>query len=328
LFHVLVTDNLGREGLDRLAKADDVSFELKTGLKRRELIDAVQECDALIIRSGTKVDRNVIDSGNRLRVIGRAGIGVDNVDVRAASQNGVLVMNAPEANTIATAEHTMALILAASRKVVSAHFSLKEGEWRKADFRGSQLYRKRLGIIGFGRIGRLVANRVHGFGMSIQAYDPYVSDEAFKEIGVEPVDLNQLLASSDIITLHASLTDETKRIINRQNIDEMKQGVILVNTARGGLIDESALAEAIQTGKVRAAAVDVYTVEPPADNPLVGLENVVHTPHLAASTEEAQRDVAIQIVDQVLDALRGIAFRNVINGEILESFELLDTKGL
>ncbi len=318
MFHVLVTDNLGREGLDQLAKADDISFDLRTGLNKRELIDAIQECDALIIRSGTKVDRHVIDSGNRLRVIARAGIGVDNIDVRAASQHGVLVMNAPGANTIATAEHTMALILAATRKVVSAHFSLKEGEWRKADFRGSQLYGKRLGIIGFGRVGRLVANRAHGFGMSVQAYDPYVSDEALDEIGVEPVDLGQLLASSDIITLHAYLTDETKRIINRENIEQMKQGVILVNTARGALIDESALAEAIKIGKVRAAAVDVYTVEPPTDNPLIGLENVVHTPHLAASTTEAQRDVAIQIVDQVLDALRGIAYRNVINGEILE----------
>ena len=321
MFHILVADKLAKDGIDLLELANDVEFELQTKLTKQELLSAIQGQDALMIRSGTVVDRDVIESGTKLRVVGRAGIGVDNIDIEAATEHGILVMNSPEANTIATVEHTMALLLAVSRKLIPAHTSLRDGEWRRADFQGIQLYGKRLGIIGLGRIGRRVAERAIGFGMMVAAYDPYVSRDVVDELDVELLGLNNLLAQSDFLSIHAIKTPETSCIIDRQAISRMKQGVVLVNAARGGLIDEMALSEALVTGKVRAAAVDVFGNEPPHNNPLIGLPNVLHTPHLGASTIEAQRDVAIQIVGQVLDALRGIEYRNVINVEVLHGDE-------
>lgn len=313
MFHILITDKLGDAGLERLDAAEDAAYEMKTGLSKEALLEMIPRYDALIVRSGTKVDADVLDAGEKLQVVGRAGIGVDNIDIRAATMRGIIVMNTPQANAIATAEQTMALMLALSRHTAAAHASLKAGEWRRSDFVGVQLYRKMLGIIGLGRIGRLVARRAQAFGMDVLAYDPYVSEEVGRELGITLVDMDDLLAQSDYITLHTVLTPETEKMINAENIGQMKDGVRIVNVARGKLVDEGAVAEALASGKVAGAAVDVYSQEPPENNPLLGLSNVLHTPHLGASTMEAQRDVATQIADQVLDALRGNDFRNALN---------------
>lgn len=313
MFHILVSDKLGDIGLERLSQADDAVYDVKLNLSKKDLLAIMPDYDAIIVRSGTQVDADVLSAGSKLRVVGRAGIGVDNIDIQAATARGIIVMNTPMANAVATAEEAMTLMLAVSRHTAPAHASLLAGEWRRADFTGHQVYRKVLGIIGFGNIGRLVATRAQGFGMEILAYDPYVSEDVARELGVTLVDLDDLLMQSDYITLHTIITPATEKIINAETIAKMKDSVVIINSARGKLIDEAALAKALQSGKVRAAAVDVYSEEPPLDNPLVGLPNVLHAPHLGASTYEAQRDVATQIVDQVLDALRGNDFQNTVN---------------
>jgi D-3-phosphoglycerate dehydrogenase / 2-oxoglutarate reductase len=313
MFKILISDKLGQAGLDRLAEIPDVTYDMKTGLSQEELCEILPGYDALIVRSGTKVTAEVLAAGTNLVVVGRAGIGVDNVDIAAATRRGIIVMNTPAANSIATAEQTMALMLAISRHTAVGHESLRQGEWRRSEFVGTQLYGKTLGIIGFGRIGRLVAERALAFGMRVIAYDPYISEEVGRKMGVLLVDLDDLLAEADYVSLHTALLPETTRMINASTLKAMKDGAVLINCARGKLIDEPALAEALQSGKLKAAALDVYSSEPPADNPLIGLPNVLHTPHLGASSIEAQREVAIQIVEQVVDALRGADFRNTIN---------------
>ena len=313
MYNVLITDRLGEAGLKRLEQTEDVTYLMDTALSREELLQAIPAYDALIVRSGTKVDAGLLEAGKKLQVVGRAGIGVDNIDVRAATMRGIIVMNTPQANSIATAELTMTLMLALSRHIVPAHTSLAAGEWRRADFVGIQLYRKTLGIIGFGRIGRLVAHRAQAFGMEVLAYDTYVSEEVGRDLGVILVDREDLLAQSDFISLHTAATPETERMINAATIAQMKDGVHLINAARGPLIDEHDLADALKSGKVAAAALDVFRNEPPEDSPLLDAPHVLHTPHLGASTVEAQRDVATQIVDQILDALRGSDFRNALN---------------
>lgn len=313
MYKVLITDKLGDAGLQRLEELEDATYEMKLGLSPEELQNVIPAFDALIVRSGTTVDETLLRAAEKLKVVGRAGIGVDNIDIRAATIEGIIVMNTPQANSIATAEQTVALMLALSRHTAPAHASVKAGEWRRSEFVGVQLYRKTLGIIGFGRIGRLVARRAQAFGMDVIAFDPFVSEEVGRELGVTLVDMDDLLAQSDYISLHTAYTEETDKMINAESIAQMKDGVRLINAARGKLIDEAALAEALKSGKVAAAAVDVYHQEPPQDSPLLGLPNILHTPHLGASTVEAQRDVATQIVDQVLDALRGTDFRNAIN---------------
>lgn len=313
MFRILITDKLGDAGLRHLEEAEDATYEMKTDLSREELLEVIPGYDALIVRSGTKVDAGVLEAGVRLQVVGRAGIGVDNIDVEAATRRGIVVMNTPHANAVATAEQTMTLMLALSRHTAPAHASLKAGEWRRSDFAGVQLYEKTLGIIGFGRIGRLVAERAEAFGMEVVAFDPYVPAEVGQEMGVPLVALDDLLAQADYLTLHSVLTPETEKMINAETIGQMKEGVRIVNVARGKLVDEQALADALQNGAVAGAAVDVYRQEPPADSPLLGLPNVLHTPHLGASTVEAQRAVATEIVAQVLDALRGGGFGNALN---------------
>lgn len=312
-FKILIADKLGNAGLERLAQMSDVTYDLRTGLSKEALLEAIADYDAVIVRSDTFIDADVIAAGKRLKVVGRAGIGVDNIDVPAASAHGVMVMNTPHSNSVATAEQTFTLLLATSRRTVQAHNSLAAGHWERSRFVGTELYGKTLGIIGFGYIGRLVARRAQAFGMSVVAYDPYVPTETATELEVELLPLNDLLAASDLITLHAVVTPETKGIINAETIATMKDGVIIVNVARGKLIDEQALADALQSGKVAAAGLDVYQEEPPANSPLIGLPNVIHTPHLGASTQEAQKNVGIEIVEQIADALRGVAYRNVLN---------------
>lgn len=314
MFRVLVSDKLGQPGLDRLSQDSEVSLDVNTGLSKAELVDIIGNYEALIVRSATKVDADVLAAGRNLKVVGRAGIGVDNVDVKAATARGVIVMNTPQANAIATAEFAMSLLLGASRHVAHAHMSVAGCEWDRARFTGQQLYGKVLGLIGCGQIGRLVAKRAKAFEMEVIACDPYVSEDVARAIDVRLVDLDDLLAKADYISLHTSLSAETESLINSDTLKRMRDGVVLINAARGKLIDEAALADALHNGKVKAAAIDVYRQEPPGpEHPLVGLPNVLHTPHLGASTEEAQRDVAIQIADQVLDALRGKDFRNSIN---------------
>jgi D-3-phosphoglycerate dehydrogenase len=246
--------------------------------------------------------------------VGRAGIGVDNVDIDAATRHGVIVMNTPGANSIATAEQTLALLLGVSRHTAPAHESLRQGEWKRSSFVGTELSGKTLGVVGFGRIGRLVAARAQAFDMKVIAYDPYVTEETALALDVTLYDLDDLLAQADYVTLHSAQTPDTIAMINAETISMMKEGAILINVARGKLVDEQALRAALDSGKLRAAAIDVYTSEPPpADHPLIGHPKVLHTPHLGASSTEAQRLVATQIVSQVLNALRGTSFENAIN---------------
>ena len=313
MFRILVSDKLGQAGLERLQQHEEVEFEHRPGMSRAELLSVISEFDALLVRSGTQVDADVLQAGTSLRVVGRAGMGVDNIDIKAATNRGVIVMNTPGANSIATAEHTITLILAACRQTAQAHQTVADGHWERSRFSGIQLYRRVLGLIGFGRIARHVARRAKSFDMEVIAYDPYVSEEIGQKAGVTLVELDELFAAADIISLHTSLTPETEQIIGGENLSKTKPGVVIVNPSRGKLVDEAALASALQSGHVRAAAVDVYSNEPPLDNPLIGLPNVLHTPHLGASTEEAQRDVAVQIVDQVVDALNNRDFRNSVN---------------
>lgn len=314
MYRILISDKLGEAGLRLLEGLEDVSFEHRPGLAKEELLRIIPEFDALIVRSGTQVDADVLEAGGRLVVVGRAGMGVDNIDVGAATKRGIIVMNTPTANSVATAEQTMALMLAVCRHTVQAHQSLSAGDWQRSRYVGTELHGKTLGLVGFGNIGRLVARRAQAFGMHVIACDPFVSEDVGREYEVTLVDLEDLLSQADVISLHAALVPESTKMINRETIRQMKDGVIVVNVARGKLVDEVALAEALRSGKVKAAAVDVYASEPPpADNPMLGLANVVHTPHLGASTVESQRAVATQIVDQVVEALRGTGFRHNIN---------------
>lgn len=314
MFHILVSDKLGAAGLEMLEKASDAAYDMKTGLSKEELLAVIPAYDGLIIRSDTQADADVIAAGAKLKVIGRAGIGVDNINVEAATKQGVVVMNTPGSNSVATAEQTLALMLAVSRHTVPAHNSLAAKEWNRAQFAGVELYGKVLGIVGLGRIGQLVAERAKAFGMTVLAHDPFVKADVAARLGVSLVDLDRVFSQADYLTLHTAVTPQTTKMINCPAIKKMKKGVIIINVARGKLIDEAALAEALQDGHVKAAALDVYTSEPPAaDNPLIGLPNVLHTPHLGASTAEAQRNVATQIVSQVLDCLRGVETRNAVN---------------
>ncbi len=314
MYRILVSDKLGQAGLDCLEKAQDAEYDMITGLSADELLAIIPQYDALIVRSGTKVDAALLQAAANLKVVGRAGMGVDNIDISAATIAGIIVMNTPGANSMATAEQTMALMLALNRHIPQAYISLQEGEWKRSSYVGSELFNKTLGIIGFGRIGRLVAERALAFGLEILAYDPFVSEEVARDLGVTLVDLEDLLPEADIITLHTTLLPETENVINAETIGLMKDGVMLINVARGKLIDENALAEGLKNGKIKAAAIDVYRQEPPLpDNPLLALPNVIATPHLGASTLEAQRQVATQIVNQVLAALRGTDFANALN---------------
>ena len=314
MFRILVSDDIGAHGIEILEAAGDAECDVKTGLSADELITTIGDYDALIVRSATMVTESVLDAASSLKVIGRAGIGVDNIDVTAATQRGVIVMNTPSANSVATAEQTMALMLAATRHTAAAHQNVAEGHWERSKYAGTELSGKTLGIVGFGRIGRLVAVRAQAFDMDVIAFDPYVSEEVAQDTGVTLVNLDDLYSRADYITLHVPSSPTTDNMISATSIEQMRDGVVIINAARGTLIDEADLAAALTTGRVRAAGIDVYRNEPPsADNPLIGLPNVVHTPHLGASTAEAQRDVSAQISEQVLDALRGTDIRNPVN---------------
>lgn len=319
MIKILVSDQLSEEGLKILKEVKEFQVDVRTDLKPDALKVAVKDYQALIVRSATKVTRDIIEAAANLKVIGRAGVGLDNVDLEAATQKGIIVMNTPAGNTISTAEHTFSMILALSRNIPQANASTKKGEWKRSKFMGVELYNKVLGVVGFGRIGSEVAKRASSFGMKILAFDPYLSREVAESMGVEIVELKELLKNSDYITVHTPLTDDTKHMISKEEFAIMKKGARLINCARGGIIDEAALVEAIKGGIVAGAAMDVFESEPlSADSELLKLDNVITTPHLGASTEEAQINVAIEVAEIVRDALLGKGIRNAANYPCLE----------
>ena len=320
MIKILVSDVLSEEGLKVFKESKELTVDVKTDLKPDALKDIIKDYDGLVVRSATKVTKDVIQAATKLKVIGRAGVGLDNVDLEAATQKGIIVMNTPAGNTISTAEHTFSMILALSRNIPQANASTKKGEWKRSKFMGVELYGKVLGIVGFGRIGSEVAKRALSFGMKILAYDPFLSAEVAESIGVEIAELKEVLQKADYITVHTPLTDETRHMISDKEFALMKKGVRIINCARGGIIDEVALVKAIKEQKVAGAAMDVFEKEPlSADDELLKLDNVVITPHLGASTEEAQVNVAIEVAEIVRDALLGKGIRNAANYPCLEA---------
>ncbi len=309
---VLVSDNISPNGI-KILKNAGLEVDLKVGMKPEELKACIGEYHGLVIRSATRVTPEIIDAAKNLKVIGRAGSGLDNVDKVSATKKGIVVMNTPGGNTITTAEHTIAHIVSLARQIPQATMSMKEGKWDKKKFMGVELNGKTLGIVGIGNIGSQVAKRMQAFGMTIIAFDPFLSEDRAKVMGVENVDLQELFRRSDFITVHTPLTPETKYLINRESIEVMKPGVRIINCARGGIVNEKDLYDALVEGKVAGAALDVFEKEPPQNNPLLTLDSVICTPHLGASTKEAQENVAIAIAEQIVDYLVHGTIRNAIN---------------
>jgi D-3-phosphoglycerate dehydrogenase len=312
-FKVLISDSLSKEAVEILEKEKEFKVDVNTKLTPDELKKVIKDYDALLVRSATKVTKDIIESGGKLKIIGRAGVGLDNVDVEAASKKGIIVVNTPGGNTISTAEHTFSMMLALSRNISAADLSMKKGEWERKKFMGVELYGKNLGVVGLGRIGTEVARRALSFEMKVLAYDPFLSAEKAKELGIELVDIESLCRDADYITVHTPLTDETRHIISGKEFAIMKKSVRIINCARGGIIDEAALISAIESGHVAGAALDVYEEEPPKGSGLLKLDKVVLTPHLGASTEEAQVNVAIDVANTVRDCLLNRGVRNAVN---------------
>jgi len=309
---VLIADKLSDEAV-KIFKDNGIETVVKTGLSEEELIKELETCDGLVVRSATKPNKNIIEKSKRLKVIGRAGIGVDNIDLDAATNNGKVVMNTPFGNSITTAEHAITLLLSTARQIPFADKTTHDGKWEKSSIKGVEVTGKTLGIIGCGNIGTIVANRALGLQFKVIVFDPFLKNERAKEMGVEKVELNDLFKRSDFITLHTPLTEKTKNIINKESFSIMKKGVRIVNCARGGLIDEDALKENLESGHVASAALDVFVNEPPKDSPLLGTKNLIMTPHLGASTTEAQEKVALQVAEQISDYLKTGAITNAVN---------------
>jgi D-3-phosphoglycerate dehydrogenase len=314
MFKVLVSDRLSPQGLAILEEEPRIEVLHKPGLPPGELLAAVADADGLVVRSNTKVTADVIARAEKLRVIGRAGIGVDNVDVKAATERGIAVLNTPEGNNITTAEHAIALLVSLARHIPQATASMKQGKWEKNRFTGTELFNRVLGVVGLGNIGRIVAERAQGLGLRVIAYDPHIPVELAAKQGVELVEFDELLARADLITVHVPKTKDTTGLIGREALARVRPGVLLVNAARGGIVDEAALLEALDDGRVAGAALDVFESEPPPpDHPLVRHERVICTPHLGASTEQAQINVAIAVAEQVRDFLVHGVVRNAVN---------------
>ncbi|MEE9428247.1 MAG: phosphoglycerate dehydrogenase [Paracoccaceae bacterium] len=311
---VLVSDKLSETAVQIFRdRGIDVTFEPDLGKDKIALLKAIPEFDGLAIRSATKVTEKILNNAPNLKVVARAGIGVDNIDIPAASKKGVIVMNTPFGNSITTAEHAIALMMAVARQIPAASTSTHAGKWEKSRFMGVELTAKTLGVIGAGNIGAIVCERALGLKMKVIAYDPFLSEERAAKIGVSKVEFDELLGRADFITFHVPLTDKTRNILSREAIAKLKPGVRIVNCARGGLVDEEALAEALQSGLVAGAGFDVFAVEPATDSPLFNLPNVVVTPHLGAATSEAQENVAIQVAEQMSDFLMNGAVSNALN---------------
>ena len=312
---VLIADAISQPGADELSRDNELDVAIKTGLSEEELIALIGPFSGLIVRSQTRVTADVLNAGAKLRVVGRAGVGVDNVDVETATRRGIVVLNAPGGNTVSTAEHAFSLLLAVARKIPQADANVRSKNWDKKNFEGVELYNKTLGVIGMGRIGSELSRRAIAFGMRVMAYDPYLSATRARTLQVEVVDeLDDLLSSADFISLHTPLTAETRHIVDAVRLQKTKRGVRIINCARGGLIDEAALVQALQAGHVAGAALDVFEIEPlPADSPLRGAPNLVLTPHLGASTVEAQESVGIEIAQSIRAALLEGTIRNAVN---------------
>ena len=309
---VLIADKLSPAAID-IFKQRGVEADVKTGLSKDELLKIIGDYDGLAVRSATKADKDVLAAGVNLKVIGRAGIGVDNVDIPAATAKGIVVMNTPFGNSITTAEHAIAMMFALARQLPAADVSTQAGKWEKNRFMGVELYAKTLGLIGAGNIGSIVADRANGLKMKVVAYDPFLTADRAVEMGVEKVELEDLLARADVITLHTPLTDKTRNILSAENLTKTKKGVLIVNCARGGLVDEAALRKGLDEGHIGGAAFDVFVEEPAKENVLFGAENFIATPHLGASTLEAQENVALQVAEQMSDYLLTGAVTNALN---------------
>ncbi len=315
MIKILIADPISDSGLSVFQSQNGhFKIDARSKLSPDDLKKAVADVDAIIVRSETKITADILAASKKVRIVGRAGVGVDNIDVPAASRQGVIVVNVPGGNTISAAEHTLAMLLALSRNIPQANASLKAGEWKRSQFMGTELQGKILGLIGLGRIGREVAKRCQSFGMPILGYDPYASEEYAQNFNIKLVTLDEIYAEADYITVHVPLNESTRHMIDAKTLKKLKAGVRLINCARGGIIDEKALAEALQSGQVKGAALDVFEQEPPAkDNPLLGLANVIVTPHLAASTEEAQVKVAQELAETLRDYFLTGAVRNAVN---------------
>jgi D-3-phosphoglycerate dehydrogenase len=308
---VLVCDSISEEGLKILRGAADV--HVRTGLKEAELIEIVPEYDALMVRSQTKITRPVLEAASKLQIVGRAGVGVDNIDVPAATERGVIVVNSPAGNTVAVAELTLGMMLSLVRRLPPAHASMKAGDWKRSAFMGSEIYGKTLGVIGTGKIGTEVIKRAQSFGMKVMGYDPFLTSARAAQLNIEAAEIDDILAKADFVTLHTPLTKETKHLINAERLATMKPTSIIINCSRGGIIDEAALYDALKNGKLGGAGLDVFEQEPPSNTPLRELDNVILTPHLGASTEEAQVEVALDVARQIVDVLGGRPPQSAVN---------------
>ena len=303
MYRILVSDPVAEEGLAILR--ENFSVDVQVDLPEDQLVNLIKDYDALVVRSGTQVTARIIEAGKRLKIIGRAGTGVDNIDVDAATRRGIPVVNAPEGNTLAATEHTVAMMMALARNIPQANQSLKQNQWKRSKFMGIELNEKILGVVGLGRIGREVAKRANALQMRCIAYDPFISAERARQLGVELMPLDEVIKHADLITVHTPLTKETTHLINAEKIAMMKDGVRIINCARGGIIDEKALYQGLKSKKVAGAALDVFEEEPPTSSPLLELENVIVTPHLGASTVEAQQNVAITVAREITSVLQG-----------------------
>ncbi len=317
MFKVLITDNLAKEGIEVFEK-NGIQTVVKNNLTEEELLEIVPDMDAVVIRSKTHITAKIIEKADKLKVIGRAGVGLDNVDIPAATKKGIAVMNTPGGNAVSTAEHTFSMIMALVRNIPQANASMKQEKWEKKKFIGRELRGKILGVIGLGRVGKNVALRAKAFGMKVYVYDAYISREATEKMGFTYAEFEDIIKEADIITVHTPLTPETKGLIGKEEFKYMKKGVYIINCARGGIIDEEALLDALDSGKVAGAALDVFTKEPPKDWTLVKHPKVIATPHLGASTKEAQIIVAIQIAEQIVKALKEGIFINAVNVPALD----------
>lgn len=311
---ILITDDVSELGIVKLQALPDAEVSVQVGLSEAELIREIPDYDALLVRSQTKVTANVLEAARNLKVIGRAGVGVDNIDIPAATKRGIMVLNAPDGNTISAAEHTFAMMVALSRMIPQADASIRRGKWDRKSFVGVELHGKTLAVLGMGRIGAEVAKRAQVFGMRVVGYDPFFTEERAAQLGIERMTLDDAIAAGDFITVHTPLTKDTRHMLGEAAFARAKEGVRIINCARGGIVDEAALCRALDTGKVAGAALDVFESEPlAADHPLLKYSNVVVTPHLGASTVEAQVNVAIDVAEQLGRVLLGLPFENAVN---------------
>lgn len=310
---VFCADGFSKAGLEILSYYENISVKVNEKTSREDLINEIKDYDVLIVRSSTKVDKEVIDAGKKLKIIARAGVGLDTIDVEYATKKGIVVINSPTGNVISTAEHAIALMFSIARKIPFAHISTVNGNWDRKSFRGVELYRKKIGVIGLGKIGTEVARRCLALGMEVLAYDPFVTDERAQQLGVKLCSLEEIYRESDFITFHVPLTEQTKNMVTKKEIEMMKPTVRIINCARGGIINEQDLADALNSGRIAGAAIDVFSVEPPVNNPLIGAKNCIVVPHLGASTEEAQENVSIEIAESIVKFFKDEVIINAVN---------------